>query len=127
MQIEDNIYILNYLNDVFTTIKNYIEQQDKKIATLEEFINNVDNKSILKKVSPLGLVSASDAAILLGIKSKNTIYSLMDNNILPEIAINSLRMVHIDDIKELIKKQRGIIDNDKRNKQTKSNRAISNR
>lgn len=126
MQIEDNRYILNYLNETFTTIKNYIEQQDKKIMTLEEIINNVNNKNILKRVSPLGLVSASDAAILLGIKSKNTIYSLMDNHILPEININSLRMVHIDDIKEFVGKQRGII-NDKTNKQTKSNRTISNR
>lgn len=114
MQIEDNRYILNYLNETFTTISKYIKKQDKRIENLECIVNNTDN-NVLKRVSPLGLVSASDAAILLGIKSKNTIYSLMDNNVLPEININSLRMVHIDDIKELIKKQRGII-NDKTNK-----------
>lgn len=40
----------------------------------------------------------------------------MDQHILPEVNINSLRMIHIDDIKELIKKQRGISKNDKRDK-----------
>lgn len=115
MQIEENEYILNYLTETFGIIRNYIEQQSEENKTLKNMINNT-NKEVLKRVSPLGLVSASDAALLLGVKSKNTIYSLMDQHILPEVNINSLRMIHIDDIKELIKKQRGISKNDKRDK-----------
>ncbi|MFR4448161.1 Helix-turn-helix domain [Megamonas hypermegale] len=115
MQIEENEYILNYLTETFGIIRNYIEQQSEENKTLKNIINNT-NKEVLKRVSPLGLVSASDAALLLGVKSKNTIYSLMDQHILPEVNINSLRMIHIDDIKELIKKQRGISKNDKRDK-----------
>ena len=60
MQIEENEYILNYLTETFGIIRNYIEQQSEENKTLKNIINNT-NKEVLKRVSPLGLVSASDA------------------------------------------------------------------
>lgn len=108
-----NNTILNEVIKMLDNVKQYVLEQDEENKTLKQIINNT-NEEVLKRVSPLGLVNATDAAILLGVKSKNTIYSLMDRHLISEININTLRMTHIDDIKNLVKKQRRNFNNIKK-------------
>lgn len=93
--------IILQLDSALVVAKEYIAWQDKKIKELQAVKSIGQNNS-----TSLGLITADKAAELLGVKSKNTIYELMNQHILPEIKIRSRRMIHIDDINQYILNQR---------------------
>lgn len=81
-------------------------EQDVHNKELEEILQLKQEFKKDNLVSPLGLVLAANAAPLIGVKSVNTVYSLLDQHLIPEVRINSLRYMHIDDIINYVNEQR---------------------
>lgn len=99
--------VIYELENALELARDYIRQQDAELSKLRqesEAINELSLKGI--KVSPGGLISAQAAAVLLGVKSTNTIYDMMDQHILPEVRVKTNRKVHIDDVRQYILNQR---------------------
>ncbi len=99
--------VIYELRNALEMAEDYIKQQDRELAQLKqekEIVSELSAKGI--KVSPAGLISAQSAAKLLGAKSTNTIYDMMDQHILPEVRVKTSRKVHIDDVHQYILNQR---------------------
>lgn len=103
MDIKTDI-LIKEIQSLLNIVIQHLKEQDEQIQLLSE--QNIDTKYSDKNVSPLGLVPATKAAEMIGIKSVNTMYSMMDEKIIPEVRFKSLRFVHIDDINRYIQKQR---------------------
>lgn len=99
--------VIYELENALETARDYIREQEKEIAELKKsrsYADKIAEAGI--KVSPGGLITAKEAAILLGAKSANTVYDMMDQHIIPEVRVKTSRKIHIDDLRQYILNQR---------------------
>ena len=99
-------YLARILSETVEKVVERLIEQDNKYNELSELLRLRNEFQEKHNISPLGLVTATDAANLIGVKSTSTIYAMLDQGVIPEVKINSLRFIHIEDIEKYIKDQR---------------------